>query len=190
MSNSSGRKIHEQGVALFRQEAYPAALEKFEEALRNADDSRHSAEIYNDIGVTQTRLENYGAAHLALDEAMARFTELDDQKGQAQTLGNRAALFQAEDLLDDAVETYKQSATMFERAGENEMAMYVWQAVSRVRMKQGRHIEAIGAYEEGVDNMPKGSFKRTILQKILRMPGALLGTGSSAGDEPDEDEED
>jgi hypothetical protein len=56
-------------------------------------------------------------------------------------------------------------------------------------MKQGRHIEAIGAYEEGVDNMPKGSFKRTVLQKILRMPGTLLGTGSSASDEPDEDED-
>jgi tetratricopeptide (TPR) repeat protein len=177
-------------VALFRQEAYPAALEKFEEALRHAADRRHSAEIYNDIGVTQTRLGNYGAAHQALDEAMARFTELDDQKGQAQTLGNRAALYQAEELLDDAAETYKQSAALFEQAGENEMAMYVWQAVSRVRLKQGRHIEAIGAYEEGVDNMPKGSFKRTILQKILKMPGALLGTGSSGGDEPDEDEED
>jgi tetratricopeptide (TPR) repeat protein len=182
----SGKKLHEQGIALFRKEDYQAALEKFTQALSEAADDRHTAEIYNDVGVAHKQLEDYEAAHQALDEAWARFTELADEKGQAQTLGNRAAVYEAEGLLEEAVDTYKKSATMLEEAGEGEMAMYVWQAVSRLRMKQKQYIAAIGAYEEGVENMPKGSLKKKILQKILKMPGSMIG-GSGQSNEPDQD---
>ncbi len=188
MTNSSSQKLHKQGVALFRKEEFVAALQKFEEAINNAaNDTRRTAEIYNDMGVTYKQLEDYPAAHTALDEAMSRFTTLEDKKGQAQTLGNRATVYQAEGLMEEAVDTYKQSATILEEIGENEMAMYVWQAISRLRMKQGQHVAAIGAYEEGIENMPKSSLKRKILQKILKVPGSMLGSpGENA--EPDQDE--
>jgi tetratricopeptide (TPR) repeat protein len=182
------KDLHEQGVALFRRGKFEAALAKFKEALPGlADDAKRTAEIYNDIGVAYKQLEDYAAAHQALDEAWARFTDLADKKGQAQTLGNRAAVYEAENLTEEAVETYKKSATMLEEVGESEMAMYVWQAVSRLRMKQGQYIAAIGAYEEGVENIPAGSMKKKILQKILKLPGAMLG-GPGQSSEPDQDE--
>jgi tetratricopeptide (TPR) repeat protein len=139
------------------------------------------------MGVVYQQLEDYSAAHKALDEAETRFTALEDKKGQAQTLGNRAAIYEAEGLLDEAVDTYKESAKMLEEAGESDMAMYVWQAVSRLRTKQGQYIAAIGAYEEGVSKMPKSSFKRKVLERILKAPGSLLGTPSTH-DEPDQEE--
>ncbi|MBN1218544.1 MAG: tetratricopeptide repeat protein [Anaerolineae bacterium] len=185
----TSKKLHEQGVALFRQEKYEAALEKLNEALSAAaDDPKQAAEIYNDLGVTYKQLEDVAAAHQALDEAWARFTELADQKGQAQTLGNRAAVYEAEGLLDEAVDAYKKSAAMLEEMGETEMAMYVWQAVSRLRMKQKQYVAAIAAYEEGVENLPKGSLKKKILQQILKMPGNLLG-GPGRSSEPEQDGE-
>jgi len=187
MSDSQAKKFHDEGVALFRKGNLEGALQKFTNALQEADNnSRRAAEICNDLGVVHTQLEDYEAAHQALDEAQNRFTTLNDEKGQAQTLGNRAALYQAEGLLEEAVETYKESAQLFEALGENDMAMYVWQAVSRLRMKQGQYIAAIGAYEEGVDNMPQSSFKRKVLQQILKAPSALLGGGSSSSDDDDE----
>ena len=76
---------------------------------------------------------------------------------------------------------------MLEEIGESEMAMYVWQAVSRLRTKQGQYIAAIGAYEEGVSKMPKRSLKRKILERILKAPGALLG-GPGSGNESDQKE--
>jgi tetratricopeptide (TPR) repeat protein len=185
----TAKNLQEQGVAAFRKENYETALEKFNEALSAAgDDQKLVAEIYNDIGVTQKQLEDFPAAHEALDEAWNRFIELDDKKGQAQTLGNRAAVLEDEDLLDEAVETYKQSATMLEEIGEGEMAMYVWQAVSRLRMEQKQYIAAIGAYEEGIENMPEGSFKRKILQKLMKLPGNMLGGSFTSKAEPEEDE--
>ncbi len=189
MANPSSKKLHEAGVALFRKEKFNEALQKFNEAIEAAaDDNNRAAQIYNDVGVTHKQLGDYEAAHAALDEAMNRFVTLDDTKGQAQTLGNRASVYEAEELMDEAIDAYKQSAHMFEALGENEMAMYVWQAISRLRKSQGRYIEAIGAYEEGVDNMPESSFKRKIMQKLLRMPGTMLGGGGSS-DSNDDDEE-
>lgn len=188
MSDMSTKKLHEEGVALFRKGKFDAALQKLNDALQAAtDDTRHLAEIYNDMGVVHKELEDYPAAHHALDEAMAHFTTLEDQKGQAQTLGNRAAVYEAEDLPEKAVDTYKESAKMLEEIGENDMAMYVWQAISRLRTKQGQYIAAIGAYEEGVSKMPQASMKRKILEKILRAPGSLLGSPVES-DEPDEDQ--
>jgi len=176
-------KLHEEGVKLFRAGNYPAALQKLQEALQSATDERRQAEIFNDIGVTCKELEDFPAAFTALNEAMVRFDRLSDKKGQAQTLGNRASVYQAQGEVEQAVEAYKQSAELFEALGESEMAMYVWQAVSRLRMKQGQYIAAIGAYEEGVENMPKKSLKRKVLQQILKMPGSLLGRNPGPDEE-------
>jgi tetratricopeptide (TPR) repeat protein len=187
MTQPSSKKLQEQAVALFRKGKYEAALQKFNEALEAAaDQPKQAAEIYNDVGVTYKQLADYPAAYNALDEAMTRFTQLQDKKGQAQTLGNRASVYEAEGRLEEAVETYKKSATMLEEIGESEMAMYVWQAVSRLRTKQGQYIAAIGAYEEGIENMPEGSLKRKVLQKIMKLPGSVLGL-PGAGDEPEQD---
>ena len=152
------------------------ALEKLLAALPYAANApRQQAEIYNDLGVVYRELEDYEAAHDALDRALEQFLALNDQKGQAQTWGNRGAVLEAEEEYENAVDAYKQSAQMLEGMGENDMAMYVWQAISRLRASQGQYLAAIGAYEEGVDNMPQGSFKKTILQRILRAPGKLIG---------------
>lgn len=183
-------KLHKDGIKLFRRDKPEAAIEKFTEALEATDgDARKSAEIYNDMGVAYRDMKDYPAAHKALDEAMSRFTEIGDKKGQAQTLGNRGAVLQAQGEMEKAVEIYKESATMLEEVGENEMAMYVWQAVSKIRTKQGQYIAAIGAYEEGIDNMPQSSFKRKILRNILKTPSSLLG-GPSLPDGEDDDDED
>ena len=75
---------------------------------------------------------------------------------------------------------------MLEEVGESEMAMYVWQAVSRLRTKQGQYIAAIGAYEEGIENMPEGSLKRKVLRQILKLPGSMLGL-SGPSDKSEQD---
>lgn len=195
MAQPFSKKLQEQGVALFRKGKFEAALQKFYEALEAAAGQiKQTAEINNDIGVTHKQMGNYQAAHQALDEAMARFSQLQDKKGEAQTLGNRASVYEAEGQLDKAVDTYKKSATMLEEAGESEMAMYVWQAVSRLRTKQGQYIAAIGAYEEGIENMPEGSLKRKVLQQIMKLPGNMLGLSGNAqpplgtSNKPEQDE--
>ena len=189
---ASAQKLHQTGITQFRAGNPEAALTTLQEAIKEApQDSRLAAEIYNDLGVIYRELDDFDAAYESLEEAMTRFTEIDDQKGQAQTVGNLGAVLEAEEDYEEAVKAYKQSAKMLEALGESEMAMYVWQAVSRLRTRQGQYIAAIGAYEEGVENMPEGSFKRKVLQKILSAPSKLLGgpgTSSSKDDPSDKGE--
>ncbi len=190
MNNKLAKKLHKEGVGLFRKGNPEDALQKLTEALQNTDDqSQQAAEIYNDLGVIQSQLGDYEAAYQALDKAKDSFLDLGDEKGLAQTLGNRAAVYEAEGLTEDAVEAYKEAATKLEELGENDMAMYVWQAVSRLRMKQKQYLAAIGAYEEGVENMPQSSFKRKVMQQLLKAPGSLLG-GSGPSQETDDDDDD
>ena len=116
---ATAKELHQQGVNAFRKGNLETALEKLKQAIEvAADDSREAAEIYNDLGVVYQKLEDYDAAWEALDKAEDRFTALADKKGQAQTLGNRAAVLEAEDELDEAVEMYKMSAQMLEEIGE------------------------------------------------------------------------
>ena len=81
MSDEFAARLHKEGVALFRQDKFEEALQKLNEALQNTtEDSRRTAEIYNDLGVVYQNLEDYPAAHQALDEAEARFLALADEK--------------------------------------------------------------------------------------------------------------
>lgn len=188
MTNQTAKKLHEEGISYFRRGQLDEAIEKFQAALGSADEnSRQVAELYNDLGVVHTQLAEYEAAYEALNEAMERFTASEDKKGQGQTLGNLAAVLQAEGDLEKAIESYKMAATLLEESGENDMAMYAWQAVSKIRMKQGQYIAAIGAYEEGIEKMPENSFKRKILQKILNAPNSLLGGSGSKAQPKDKD---
>ncbi len=185
---TTAKKYHQEGVKLFQAGNYEEAVQQLELALENESEAGHQAEIYNDLGVIYKELDDFDAASHAFDEAMSRFVQLADKKGQGQTLGNRAAAYQSAGEFDLAVDTYKQAAALLEEAGENEMAMYVWQAISRVRMKQGQYIAAIGAYEEGVENMPKHSVKRKMLQKLLKVPGSMLA-GKIKPDQTEADDE-
>jgi tetratricopeptide (TPR) repeat protein len=185
VTNPSSQKLHEQGVALFRQGKFQPALQKLNQALEATENPTKAAEIYNDLGVTHKQLEDYPAAHKALDEAMSRFAQSLNKKGTAQTLGNRAVVYEAEGLVEKAVETYKEAVVILEEIGESEMAMYVWQAISRLRAKQGQYIAAIGAYEEGIENMPEGSFKRKVLQQIMKIPGNMLGNAGKPESDKD-----
>ncbi len=183
---TTSKKLHEQGVALFRKGNVTGALEKFQNALALAEEPQKRAEIFNDIGVAYKQLEDYPAAYEALDQAMTHFVNLNDEKGQAQAIGNRASVYEAEGEIEQAIEAYRESAKMLEAVGESEMAMYVWQAVSRLRLKQKEYIAAIGAYEEGVENMPDNSFKKKVMGKLLNIPANMLGAAKPDKGEPEE----
>ena len=95
-------------------------------------------------------------------------------KGKAQVMGNMGSVLEGQERFEEAVDAYKQSATMFEQIGDGDSAMYTWQALSRLRMNQGQWLSAIAAYEEGIENMPDRSLKKSLLKRILSLPGGLM----------------
>jgi hypothetical protein len=55
--------------------------------------------------------------------------------------------------------------------------MFVWQALSRMRLKQKEWLPAIAAYEEGIEAMPEGSLKKGLLKRLMTLPGNWLRRG-------------
>jgi tetratricopeptide (TPR) repeat protein len=170
-------KLHALAITHFRAGRFEDAAQALAEAYAAAEtagDRQRAAEILNDMGVTRRELAEWVQAESALEKAYLIFTELGNLKGKAQVMGNMGSVFEGQERYEEAVDAYKQSARMFEQIGDGDSAMYSWQALSRLRMKQGQWLPAIAAYEEGIENMPDRSLKKGLLRRILRLPGGFL----------------
>ncbi len=170
-------KLHAVGITHYRAGRYSEAVQAFVEAraAAEANEDRHKvAEILNDLGVARRELTEWTPAQAALEEAYALFAELGSARGKAQVMGNMGSVLEGQTRYQEAADTYKQSAKMFEDIGDSDSAMYVWQALSRMRMKQGQWLPAVAAYEEGIEHMADRSLKKRLLKRILRLPGGLL----------------
>jgi tetratricopeptide (TPR) repeat protein len=170
-------KLHALGITHFRAGRFADAAQAFADAYAAAEaarDRQKAAEILNDMGVARRELAEWVQAEAALEKAYILFAELGNVKGKAQVMGNIGSVLEGQERYDEAVDAYKQSASMFEQIGDNDSAMYTWQALSRLRMKQGQWLSAIAAYEEGIENLPDRSLKKGLLKRILKLPGNLL----------------
>jgi tetratricopeptide (TPR) repeat protein len=177
MSNAEAHNLHTQGINHYRAGRYADAAHAFEQAqaaAQTAGDRRQAAEALNDLGVARRELREWDAAQAALEAARTLFVELQDIKGQAQAIGNLASVYDGRGDHPAAAEAYRESARMFEENGDSELAMYSWQALSRLHLDQKDWIPAIAAYEEGIDAMPDGSLKKGMLQRLVRLPGKWL----------------
>jgi tetratricopeptide (TPR) repeat protein len=170
-------KLHGLGITHYRAGRFAEASQALAKAFAIAeaqDERQRAAEILNDLGVARRELGEWVQAEAALQKAYGLFAELSNVKGKAQVMGNMGSVFEGQARHEEAVNAYKQSAQMFEQLGDADSAMYVWQAISRLRLKQGQWLPAIASYEEGIENMPDRSLKKGLLKRLLRMPGHLL----------------
>jgi len=171
-------KLQKEGVDAFRAGNFELAEEKFL-ALIDAATAENNpakvAEAHNDLGVVRKQLGDIDGALIALDFALDYYQSVDDARGEAQVLGNFGMVEEAAGKIEDAIQSYLDSAAIFEELGDSEMAMYSWQALSRLRLKNKDWINAIAAYEEGIAHLPDNSIKKKIVQTLLKTPGAFLG---------------
>ncbi len=171
-------KLQKEGVDAFRAGNFELAEEKFL-ALIDAATAENNpakvAEAHNDLGVVRKQLGDIDGALIALDFALNYYQSVDDERGEAQVLGNYGMVEEAAGKIEDAIQSYLDSAAIFEELGDSEMAMYSWQALSRLRLRNKDWINAIAAYEEGIAHLPDNSIKKKIVQTLLKTPQKLLG---------------
>jgi len=170
-------EYQKKGVDAFTIGDYEEAKTHFEAALQAAsaeEDQKKTAEALNDLGVVKRELGDLDAAYAELDKALDIYTELKDARGEAITLGNLGKVEEAAEKYEDAIQSYIESAAIFEELGENDMAMYCWQALSRLKLNQKDWLGAMSAYEEGIAHLPESSFKKKIMQKLLQLPGKFI----------------
>ena len=176
---NSSETLQKQGVEAFRIGDYEEARTFFQAALESAraeGDKKKEAEALNDLGVIRKELDDIDGAFEALQTALEIYGDLEDDKGEGITLGNLGKVEEAAGKYEEAIQSYIEAASIFEEIKETDMAMYCWQALSRLKMHQKDWIGAISAYEEGIAHLPNNSIKKKIMQKLLQVPTKFVGS--------------
>lgn len=167
-----------EGMRLFQLGAYDEAVTAFTTAVAayaNDDDAAGQGEMLNNIGVIRRLQGKREEAQTALNEAAALFVQAGDRNRQAQALGNLGDAYASRDRAE-AARCYSDAAQLFAEDGDREKQSQVLRALSLMRLRQGRFVEAMLRMEESLTARPRlGAFPwlfRGMLRFALKLFGA------------------
>jgi len=180
--SGTGETLLAQGRAHYAQAEYQEALS----CLHLAYDARttsqvepdpdaqdHAAEIANDIGVVYTVLKRWRDAERWLDEALQRFVQSGDLDGEAQTLGNLGSMYRVRGDLGQSAAYLQLSADRFHLVGNDENRAASLRALSMVRLRQLRPLQAVMAYRDALACHSKPNFLVKLLRVLFDLPFRL-----------------
>jgi tetratricopeptide (TPR) repeat protein len=128
------------------------------------------AEIANDIGVVYTVLERWQEAEKWLEEAQQRFVANGDLDGEAQTLGNLGSMYRVRRDFRQAAAHLQLCADRFHLVGDDERRAASLRALSVVRLRQLRPLQAVAAYRDALACHPKPNLVVKLLQALFSLP--------------------
>jgi tetratricopeptide (TPR) repeat protein len=170
-----------QGRAHYARAQYQEALsclhlaydERLAQEQASRDQEGQAAEIANDLGVVYTVLERWQEAEKWLGEAQQRFVRARDLGGEAQTLGNMGSMYRVRGDLKQAAAYLQLSADRFHVVGDDEHRAASLRALSLVRLRQLRPMQAVAAYSAALACRPEPNLAVRLLIKLLDLPFRL-----------------
>jgi tetratricopeptide (TPR) repeat protein len=166
-------RLREEGVSRYQEGDLKGAVERLEESARLfAEDGRvkGQAEALGDLGAVLMKGSQPGRARECLTESLALFVEAKDDRGRAHVLGNLGALDASGGDLSSAEDNLLQAAKLFGELEEELLCEDTWRAVTRLRLRQGRWLESLLAYQQGLDCLRRPSLGKRFLRWFLRLP--------------------
>ncbi|MBI2846137.1 MAG: tetratricopeptide repeat protein [Chloroflexi bacterium] len=170
----------EEGLTLYRQGEYAQAAAEFAEAQRlfaAAGDRRREAEMLNNLGVVHIQLQDWEAATDFFRQAASVFETLGDVGNRGQALGNIGELYRRQGKNEEAVEALRQAAELLREAKEREKEARTWQLISRIRLGQGRWLEALHFYDLALEASEKPGLMKRLLRRFIRIPLVMMSRG-------------
>ncbi len=174
----SADELKEEGLRLFQAGDYEGALDKFETAVSayaTAENLTGQAEMWNNIGVIQRMRGKHEPAQQALTQAAAAFAQIGDKNRQAQALGNLGDLHAFTKNQTEAARCYSDAAALFAQDGDTDKQGQVLRALSLMRLRQGRFVQAMMHMEESLTANPRPGFFGRIFRGMLRFVLKLMG---------------
>jgi tetratricopeptide (TPR) repeat protein len=163
-------QLKEEGLALFRRGRHDEALSKFEAAAHAyaaEGDDIGRGEALNNVGVVQRVRQEWGASEQALKEAIELFALAGEDNRHGQALGNLGDFYAFRGEHDKAAGYYSDGAELLARSGDHERQALVLRALSLLRLRQRRFIEAVVLMEQSLEVRPRlNPFKRIFLWLI------------------------
>jgi len=164
-------------TAAYRRGDWDPAARDFAEARRAYLDAGQpilAAQAANNLSVT---LLQAGRAQPALDAVLGTPETLlaaGETGLAAQAQGNLGAALEACDRLEEAEQAFIRSIELFSETPDEENRALSLQALSRIQLRLGKPIQALGSMQSGLEGAGRLSPTRRLLRKLLRLPGRLL----------------
>lgn len=171
-------ELKEEGLRLFQAGDYEGALAQFETAVSAfaaANNLTGQAEMWNNIGVIQRMRGKRDLALPALTQAADAFAQLGDANRQAQALGNLGDLHGFGKKPEEAARCYSDAAALFAQDGDRDKQAQVLRALSLLRLRQGKVMQAMMHMEESLTANPHAGFFGGIFRGLLRFALKLMG---------------
>lgn len=171
-------QLKEEGMALFRRGMYDEALSKFEaaaQAFGAADDDLGRAEALNNIGVVQRVRQEWDAAEEALKGAIDLFARAGDDNRHGQALGNLGDFYAFRGNSEMAAAYYGDGAEHLARSGDRERQAQLLRALSLLRLRQRRVLEAMTYMEQSLMVRSRLNPLQRLLLLMIRFSGRLMG---------------
>ena len=170
-------EIAEKALQAYKQEAFDLAIDLFEQAKSAysiAGDPVKAAEMANNLSVAFSQVDRYTAALEVLNDTFDVFLQHGEMMKAAQSLGNEAAAYEGMQEWEKAETLYEQAVDRFAQLGEQESQHYTLQALSRVRLRQGRAMEAVSTMQGALETDAKSNWRTRLVSKILSLPSRLF----------------
>jgi tetratricopeptide (TPR) repeat protein len=170
-----------QGRAYYAQSEYQEALSclhlAYDACASQAESDpaaqSEAAEVANDIGVVYTVLQRWPDAEKWLGEAQQRFVQSGDLDGEAQTLGNLGSMYRARRDWRQAAAYLQLAADRFHLVGDDLNRGASLRALSMVRLRQLRPLQAVMAYRDALACHPKPNLLVKLLRAFFDLPFRL-----------------
>jgi tetratricopeptide (TPR) repeat protein len=173
METLTPQQLAEEGQAEYNKGEYLSAARLYKAAadgLLWMGDELSAAEMANNSSVAFLKGGDANSALDAVNGTDKIFALKGDFKLQAMAIGNRAAVLEEMNQLDEAIISYEQSAELFNQIGEYEMRAYVCQAISSLLMKRGRYLEAYATMRAGVMGVKEPNLTQRLLKSLMDVP--------------------
>lgn len=175
--SSEGDKLAKQALQAYEEKAFEDAVLMFERAKDEyaaAGQPLQSAEMANNLSVALGQVDRFQAALEVLEGTLEVFLQHGDMTKAAQSIGNEAAAYEGLGEWEKAELLYQQAAERFAQIGDKDSQHFTLQALSRVRLRQGRAMEAVSTMQAALETGSKRSWRSRLVRKILDLPSRLI----------------
>ena len=170
--NLEPQHLAEHGKQAFAAKDFDQAASFFTQAASAyevQDDALNAAEMKNNLSVALLQAGDAKAAYEATAGTDQIFAQAEDIERQAMAVGNQAAALEALKKLDQALEAYERSASLFAKAGETEMRSVVLQSAAAIKLRRGKMMDSALSMIGSVESTKKPTLLQRFLRFLLRI---------------------
>ncbi len=167
--------VQDQAMELYRAGRFEEAAGHWQQVYQASlagGDLAAAARALNDQGVCWRQAARFDEAEQALSEARAIFQKLGDVCGEAQVVGNLAALYESRHKDARAIDLYREAIALLDRCGEPTLSRETWMALGRLRLRRREWWPAFAAYEMSLSDTAQLTVAQRALRGLLRVGGA------------------